>query len=205
MNNNKGIFIFLFFLLTAVTCIAQDKANGQRAGAVTDRRWQFHSIIQVGYLTGDAGSAFQIQTINGMQYKSWFGGIGVGIDDYRFRSIPLFFDFRKEFGFSKDFFFIYAGVGMNFMWITDKQKKDYNVNYYGATDFSNGLYYDAGIGYKAKLNNRIAIFVSPGFNHKSTEGKNPVTICPFYGPCYINGNTIKYELNRFSVNAGIIF
>ena len=42
--------------------------------------WQFHSINNVGLLEGQTGSAFQLQSINGMQYQSWFAGIGLGLD-----------------------------------------------------------------------------------------------------------------------------
>jgi hypothetical protein len=87
MSKGKYYFTILGFLVISSICHAQKNAA-----------WQFHSINQLGLLEGQIGSAFQIQTINGAQYKSWFGGIGIGLDYYRFRSIPLFLDFRKDFG-----------------------------------------------------------------------------------------------------------
>jgi len=207
MTNRKYIITILLFFLIGAKCVAQkNKVNDVTAhhlAAVHD--WQFHSINQAGVLVGQAGSAFQMQTINGMQYKSWFTGIGAGLDDYRFRGIPLFIDFRKEFGSSKNYFFIYAGAGIHFIWLTDKQKKDYSVSNYGVHDFSNGLYFDAGIGYKVKFNDKIAIIISPGFSHKKTDAKNSDVICPFQGPCYVNSNRFDYNLNRLSVNAGVEF
>ena len=48
----------------------------------------FQSINQLGFLTGETGNAFQIQTINGIKISRFFTGIGVGIDEYHTRSIP---------------------------------------------------------------------------------------------------------------------
>jgi hypothetical protein len=207
MINRKYNLIFLLLCFIVTKSIAQDnKPNvGQTTHASASRAWQFHSINQIGFLEGQAGSAFQIQTINGFQYKSWFAGIGAGLDYYRFRGIPLFIDFRKEFGSARNYFFIYGGVGVHFIWLTDDQKADFNMSHYGNNDFSNGLYFDAGIGYKVVLNNRTAIFISPGFSHKSTEVKNTITICPFQGPCYITPNRFDFNMNRLSVNVGVEF
>jgi len=199
MATNKTFIFFLVFVLVAMNGSAQnDKSTKVPA-------WQFHSINQLGFLEGSDGTAFQMQTINGVQYKSWFAGVGVGIDNYRFRSIPLFADFRKEFVVGKNYFFAYGGVGAHFMWLTNKQKTDYHQTNNGADGFSNGLYYDAGIGYQVKLNSRIGIFVSPGFSHKSTEAKLSTPICPFYGPCYVSIDKYNYALNRLSVMVGVVF
>ncbi|MBS1599568.1 MAG: hypothetical protein JST75_15190 [Bacteroidetes bacterium] len=200
MKNKKYFLFFSIAWFVCVSCCAQESKKNNSS------LWQYHSINQFGFLEGSAPSAFQVQTINGVQYKSWFGGIGIGIDYYRFRSIPLFADFRKEFSVGKNYVYVYGGVGANFTWITDKEKSDYNLNYFGNADFKNGWYYDAGIGYKVPLNNRVAIFISPGFSHKTTTVKNATSICPFVGPCYlITPETYHYAMNRLSVNLGLIF
>src|ERR1700712_5956221 len=76
--------------------------------------WNFHSINNIGLLEGQTGSSFQIQTVNGAQYKSWFAGIGLGLDYYRYRTVPLFLDLRKEFGKSSNRLFLYADMGVSF-------------------------------------------------------------------------------------------
>jgi|GEM_PF-148267 len=195
-------------ILFVLSTRAQENKSAQPAGSKPKRAIQFQSINQIGLLEGTDGGAFQIQTINGIEFRSWFLGIGVGIDNYRLRSVPLFVDLRKEFKVGTNYFFIYGGIGRNFMWPTNKQKQDYHVNAYGVSDFKDGLYYDFGIGYKVPLNNRIAVFISPGFSHKSTEtttASNQPVICPFAGPCYPNPDTYKYALNRLSINVGVVF
>lgn len=209
MKSIRQITGFLIFVILCGQCLAQEnQANNSPAkinSSGSAHRWQFHSVNQVGLLYGENGSAFQMQTINGVQYRSWFAGVGVGIDEYRFRSIPLFVDIRKEFELGPGYLFAYGGIGINFMWLTDKQKNDYHLTYYPNAHFSNGLYYDAGIGYKVKLNNKIAFFVSPGFSHKDTEEKNPAPPCPVGSTCYLTPDKYNFELNRLSVNIGIIF
>ena len=72
----------------------------------------FSSINQIGLLAGEGGEGFQLQTINGLRYKTWMVGAGVGIDGYRFRSIPLFLELRKEFNLKSNAFFIYNDIGL---------------------------------------------------------------------------------------------
>src|SRR5277367_6797314 len=137
-------FSMLFIMLIMIVGISSAQQNS------LGRQWQFHSINSVGLLEGETGSAFQMQTINGINYKSWFAGIGLGLDFYRLRTIPLFADFRKEFGKSSNKIFVYSDVGINFSWVTDQQKTSYVQN----DKFNNGFYGDWGLGYKVMLNRK---------------------------------------------------
>ena len=121
-------------------------------------QWQFHSINNLGLLEGETGSAFQLQTINGAQYKSWFAGVGIGLDFYRFRTIPLFVDIRKEFGKSNNKLFVYSDMGINFSWVTDQQKTSNVEN----DKFGNGFYGDWGFGYKVLVHKKNNLLLSLG-------------------------------------------
>src|ERR1700748_880249 len=99
----KSIIIAAIIFLLAFKGFAQ-----QKSVAMT---WQFHSINNIGLLEGQAGAAMPLQTINGLQNKSWVVGAGVGLDDSRFRTLPLFVDIRKEFGTTQSKFFLYADAG----------------------------------------------------------------------------------------------
>jgi hypothetical protein len=89
--------------------------------------------------------------------------------------------------------------------LTDDQKRTYADYDYGANDFSNGFYMNAGIGYKILLNGRIAFFISPGFSYKKSQAKTTTTICPFQGPCFVHTDQYDYDMSRLSLNAGIEF
>src|SRR5687768_15390308 len=111
----KGIFI-LTLLFIFCTGIATAQKNEKKGCSCS-----FQSLLNIGLLEGQESSEFQIQTINGIQYKGWFAGIGAGVDYYRFRSIPLFLDIRKNI-LNKNFTpFIYADAGIHFPWKKDNE------------------------------------------------------------------------------------
>jgi hypothetical protein len=169
-------------------------------------RWQFHSFNSAGLLEGQTGSAFQLQTVNGVQYKSWFAGAGVGLDFYRYRTIPLFVDLRKEFGKTANKLFVYADLGRNFSWVTDQEKS----LYVGADQFSHGSYADIGLGYKIAVGRRQAFLLSMGYSYKNLS-ESYATV--YYYPALpaFTGNQeqmesgasrITYNLNRLIIKMG---
>jgi hypothetical protein len=170
--------------------------------------WRFQSIANVGLLEGQAGSAFQLQTINGAHYKSWFAGVGLGLDYYRFRTIPLFIDIRKEFGRSNSKFFLYADGGINFSWVTEAQKMGYWVN----DQFHNGFYSDMGLGIKTTIAKKSALYISLGYSYKKLS-ETYSTFYNYYPNYYTTdvfppndtGEKISYSLNRLSMKIGWAF
>ncbi|MBS1935121.1 MAG: hypothetical protein JST96_14055, partial [Bacteroidetes bacterium] len=157
-------------------------------------------------MEGQAGSAFQLQTINGIKYKSWFGGIGVGLDFYRIRSIPLFADVRKEFGKTADKLFVFADAGINFAWRTDKETKQFNTN----DKLKNGFYSEAGAGYKFRLSKTNNLLFSVAYSYKTnteTGRNNFVVPNPWYftGALLPDEEKISYHLNRVVIKAGFEF
>lgn len=190
-----------FFLLSILVagvqfCVAQQK---DPAGT-----WHFMSVNSVGLIEGEAGSAFQLQTVNGAAFKSWFGGVGVGIDYYRYRTIPLFADFRKEFGKGSQKVFVYADLGINFSWLTDQQKSPYVQN----DHWGNGFYNDFGLGYKLALKKNNGILLSLGYSYKKvTETFQSYYVLmgtmDFIGqPGNYPTQKIDYGLNRLSIKLG---
>ena len=77
-------FVLLLLLFTAPG-IAQTKT-----------KFKFTSINQLGILTGESLSEFQMQSVNGVSYKGFVAGIGLGVDDYYQRSFPLFYRPEKK-------------------------------------------------------------------------------------------------------------
>jgi hypothetical protein len=195
MTGRKYLMIILMMAFAATNCFAQKKDAA--------RPWQFHSINNIGLIEGQKGSAFQLQTINGAQYKSWFAGVGIGLDYYRFRTIPLFADFRKEFGKTKNKFFVYADAGIDFYWKKDKDAKQFPVD----DKFKNGFYCETGIGYKLKINQKIALLFSGGYSYKkiTEEGGNYYFDPPIGPNSTYPVQKINYNLNRLVLKIGIEF
>jgi hypothetical protein len=129
---------------------------------------KFTSIIQAGILEGGADKSFgQFQLVNGIQRNAWFYGLGLGIDYYGAkRSVPLFFDVKRDLIKGKRTPFIYADAGYNFSWLREKDK----IVYWG-TDYNakGGLYYEMGLGYKFILKNKMAFGLSAGYSFKEQE------------------------------------
>jgi hypothetical protein len=185
----KHILVLVFSLCIAGSISAQQKT-------VTSS-WQFNSINNIGLLEGQTGSAFQLQSINGMQYKSWFAGVGLGLDFYRYRTIPLFLDIRKEFGGSTNKFFVYADGGVNFCWLTDNEK-----NIYLADDhYDVGFYTDLGMGYKIGIGRHNHLLLSIGYSKKKLKETYQAY---FYSPPVDNldKQQIDYNLNRLVIKIG---
>ena len=148
-------------------------------------------------LEGQTGSAFQIQSVNGMQYKSWFAGIGVGLDFYRYRTIPLFIDFRKEFGSSINKFFAYADGGVNFCWLTDQEKTTYLAD----DHFETGFYTDLGLGYKIGIGRNNHLLLSIGYSLKKL--KETYLMYNYFPPDNTqNKAETNYSLNRLTMKIG---
>jgi hypothetical protein len=188
----KGIFTTTFFLLFTHYIFAQEQ--------IIHPKWKFHSINQIGLLQGENLSAFHVQSINGFQKNNWFSGIGLGLDYYKFKSIPLFAEIRKYFGTSRNQFFLYADGGANFVW-EKKDKGDGDIK-----NFHPGLYSNTGLGYKAGLKNGMAFILSAGYSYKKINEKDDEQIfCPFTGPCYTQLNKYNYDLSRLIIQIGWMF
>ena len=184
-------------LLCVLIMMAGISSAQQKNSAVP---WQFHSINNLGLLEGETGSAFQIQSVNGVQYKSWFAGIGLGLDFYRLRTIPLFADIRKEFGKSSNKLFVYSDFGINFSWVTDQQKTGYVED----DKFSNGFYTDLGLGYKIAVGKNNDLLLSLGYTFKKIieTYNSPYYFNTQYPEPPVQSEKIDYSLNRLSIKIG---
>ncbi len=161
---------------------------------------QFHSISQVGILAGSSDAALQLQTVNGVQYKTCFAGVGFGIDYYSVRSIPLFLSLRKYIALKKGSIYGYGDGGINYVW-----QRKYDATFRALPTYDNGSYYDIGLGYRFPVNKFGALSLNAGFSGKqyaaTSEQVNPCLI----PPCPVSKQEFIYSLHRLSFKAGWIF
>jgi hypothetical protein len=178
----------VFVLLLSLQSIAQEKG------------FVFQSAIQAGLLEGQRGSAFQLQAINGVSYKTWAAGIGAGLDYYHTRSIPVFVNLRKAFGTSQQTPFLYASGGYNIPWLKDEDKS------WGFQEANGGLYYDAGIGYQLPVLKKSVLFFTAGYSQKRFSRQEmdgvAITIWPMPPP---RTRLHEYSLQRLSIQTGLRF
>ena len=168
--------------------------------ASAQQRLTFHSQNYVGMLEGEAGTSVQLHTVNGLQYRKWFGGIGAGLDYYYFRSIPLFLSLNRDLNIKRNKFYFSADGGINFPWVK-------NTTFYWAEqeDFSPSHYWAGGMGYKLAINkqNRLLLHIGYSYKHmiQETQYEYPCLI----PPCPVSKQRYDYYLKRLSLKAGWMF
>lgn len=148
----------LFILLVSIPAFSQ-------SGAPAVKKIKFSSVNQFGLLNGSNGASYDIRTINGISYRNWLVGLGVGIDNYESRSVPVFMSLRKEFSHKINVPFLYADGGLNYTWLSSDQKGIRGGDY----STSPGMYLDGGIGMKIPTKNNFAVLLSTGFSYKQTH------------------------------------
>ncbi len=187
------LFFITVLSLISLTVTAQKKIT-------------FSSQNYIGLLEGEHGSKFQLQTINGIKYRTWFAGLGTGLDWYYRRSIPAFLSLNKDFFKTGNRnFYISADGGVNFPW---KEDKNYNEWGYPIEKPSPGAYWGAGLGYKigiGKKNDALLIQVGYSYKHVSEKVRNiyyytfpivPASQMPQFT------NRFDYHLRRLSLKIG---
>ncbi len=182
-------------LLLLIVCLSLLNINTQ-----AQKKIAFSSQNFAGVLIGETGSTLQLQTINGVKKDSWFTGVGVGIDWYYRRSVPVFLSVNREFfPKNKRSFLLSADAGINFSW---PGQVYYDYPPYGVKQ-KNGLYWASGAGYKfgvGKSDN--AILLQLGYSYKQMgEESRYVSPC-LIPPCPETVTTYDYRLKRLSFKIG---
>jgi hypothetical protein len=163
--------------------------------------WKFRSNNYLGLASGELGNYGLVQTVNGIYKGPWFLGLGAGLDNYRFRSIPLFFSVTRDlpvFGalpaFSKrGALFLNLDGGIDLPWY-----KRTVTGYDGiiASKFRPGPRWNAGLGYKWKLSAQTgkALLLSVAYSMKKLrEDQTGPSTCVNSGICGITQQTYVYE------------
>jgi len=197
-----------YILTTIVLLLAFLQVEAQ-ANKKKQSETRYTAILQAGLLEGSADKSFgQFQLLNGIQHNAWFYGLGLGIDYYGpKRSVPLFLDARWDLIKGKSTPFIYADGGYNFSWLRDDEKTVFFGNDYKE---SGGPYYDAGLGYKVNLKNKMAIGFSAGYSFKQQKETFTRSIFSDFLPFPQNNNNqqpdvYEYKFRRISLKLNCSF
>jgi hypothetical protein len=192
--------LFLLVVLTGSVLITSAQDAKQEQPAQKGCSCSFSSINQAGILNGARGAYFQIQSVNGIKYKTWFAGIGVGFDNYLRSGIPLFIDVRKYLFDKSTTPFLYVDAGVHI--VIDKNDR---LNQWYEDRYRNGVYTEAGIGYKFGFHGKDRWLISAGYSYKYVERRNVYTgDCPT-SRCWENYYTYKNYLHRYTMKLGFQF
>ena len=168
------------------------KANGQE-------KFTLRSQNYIGILEGGSGSYLQFHSVNGLQYKKWFGGIGVGLDHYYLRSIPLFFSLIRDIPVRKNIFYVSADGGVNFPWENDANDS------WGENNYSTSYYWSSGFGYKIPIHKKNNLLFHVGYSFKHLKNDYTITFPCLIPPCPESKQEYNYYFRRLSLKAGWMF
>lgn len=183
--------MFIVFLLIPLFTFSQ---TGERA------KPRFHSFVSSGIIAGQSLPKPLFQLSGGVSYNRYFTGIGIGYDNYRFNTVPVFADWRVNFG-TKDVFFIYANAGYNFPGSYKEEQEGGKVS----DRLKGNFYMDAGFGLRAPPGGSHRFFFSAGYSRKNVVLKKEYASNCGLVPCatqQLQLHTYRYELGRIMVKAG---
>ncbi|MGL6268837.1 MAG: hypothetical protein ACRC2O_12980, partial [Chitinophagaceae bacterium] len=160
---------------------------------------RFQSYNAIALITGEKGAGFGIQSVNGVQWKSFFIGAGVGFDFYGISTTPVFLDIRKTFGQGKNKFFAYGDAGYNIAW-PGSSSANFNSSF---QEMDGGFYSDLGIGYLVGFGKRDALILSAGYTFKSlSDNLVAYPLCIPGVVCEPVTERYEYRFNRITIKAG---
>lgn len=150
----------------------------------------FRVIASGGVVVGQKNVSSVFQVVPGVSIKRFYAGTGIGLDDYRFRSIPLFADLRYHFG-RREFGFIYADAGYSFPFDVSKTQETFKT-----TDiYKGGFYGDFGLGLRFLSFGKHSFLISAGYSIKNIKNKTGYTY-NWILPATETFNNYSYSMQR---------
>ena len=158
----------------------------------------FSSQISAGIVEGEQGTSFHVEMLNGIWYKTWFAGVGTGIDYYYFRSIPIYLSATKYLSPRNHSFYVQGDGGINFAW-GDQSSFTWNEV---DSKFKPGVYWNGSAGFATGLDKKNSFLFGVGYSNKSLKEIKEIAIPCFNPPCENSFETYRYNLNRLTLRLG---
>jgi hypothetical protein len=193
------IKLILLVVLTGSVLITSAQEAKQEQPVKKGCSCSFSSINQAGATSGSRGAVLLLQSVNGIKYKTWFAGIGLGFDQYYRSGVPVFLDLRKDILDNSKTPFVYADAGVHLIL---NKRDDLNTMYNMVYD--NGSYTDVGAGFKWGDKSNMKWLISAGYSYKYVENTLVYdrASCPRCGDAH---TTYQNYLHRFSLKLGLQF
>ncbi len=132
------------------------------------KKYRFSSINNFLVFAGNSTIAGGFQSVNGLKKENWFAGLGLGLDYYLYRTMPVFIDVRRVFGTKPNKMFVYADAGINIPLLQEEYKMqpdgwDPNRD----NKYYTGFFSDLGIGFSIDMKKGKALLFSLGHSVKT--------------------------------------
>ncbi|MGE5107458.1 MAG: hypothetical protein ACM3H8_07930 [Sphingobacteriales bacterium] len=187
--------------LIIIVCLVQLQLTGQEVKKKSSLLQHFSSQVAAGITEGQYGTSFQIHSINGFRVNQWYGGLGTGIDEYYFRSVPVYFSVARYLSSSSNSFFVQGDGGMNFVWEKNNIRPAWNEI---GSEFKPGLYWNGSFGFSTALGKRQAnnLLFSLGYAYKYIKQKTETQVFCINPPCEPLEQDYSYHLRRIAFKIG---
>ncbi len=183
-------FFLLLCLLLPSWAMAQDHKATTRP--------HIQSTAGVSLSVGQAEPAWQWQWVNGLKVNNWFAGVGVGMDYYRFRTVPVFLSARRERLFNRSFFaFVDAGVAVPA--VRKQEKNEWLLK----DDFYMGFYSETGVGIKIPAGKKMSLLLSAGYSFRTLREEAEFPSASSYWPSPNTENVYRYKFHLLTLRAAI--
>ena len=147
----KKIFLILSLLVIINVITAQEIKNEKKF---------FSSQISAGIVEGEQNTSLHVELLNGLRYKSWFAGIGTGLDYYYYRTVPVYLSGIKYLSPRNHSFFVQGDAGVNFVWEEDRMNNRNEISH----EFKPGIYWNGIVGFATGLDRKNAFSFGLGYS-----------------------------------------
>ncbi|HEX7846174.1 MAG TPA: hypothetical protein VF476_10275 [Chitinophagaceae bacterium] len=149
--------ILITGLLLPILTFSQQKQKSSRP--------LFQPSTSFAVLVGESAPSWQVQANGGFRLGQWYAGLGTAVDNYRFRSIPLYASVRRHYLFRKALF-AYADAGVAFPWKRKVVDEGFTLE---QQQFYTGFYSETGIGYQLPSKGKLTVNVSAGYSFRTMK------------------------------------
>jgi len=193
----KKAFLILLLVVAIISSIAAQEIKKVRKDSFAEKNF-FSSQISSGIVEGEQNTSFHVEILNGIRYKTWFAGIGTGLDYYYYRTIPVYLSGIKYLSPRNHSFFIQGDAGMNFVWEDETLSTWNEVSH----EFKPGLYWNGILGFATGLDRKNSFSFGLGYSYKSLKEIKEMTVICFNPPCENTFETYQYNLKRLTLRLG---
>lgn len=193
----KKAFLILLSVVAIISGITAQEIKKVRKDSFGEKKI-FSSQISSGIVEGEQNTSFHVEILNGIRYKTWFAGIGTGLDYYYYRTIPVYLSGIKYLSPRNHSFFIQGDAGMNFVWEDETLSTWNEVSH----EYKPGLYWNGILGFVTGLDRKNAFSFGVGYSYKSLKEIKEMTVICFNPPCENTFETYQYNLKRLTLRLG---
>lgn len=178
------------------------------AAAIGQQKPRYAGSFEIGMVNGAAETDGYLQTSHGVQYQNWFAGLSTGIDYYRFRTVPVLFELKRQFASGSTRPFISVAAGTSLPWLMAKEKQ-VHWNWWqpaDTSDYFKGLAMEASAGVILKAKSKPSFVILAGWSRKNlVEQFVERSFLPSPEPGAGIQKTIEYRFNRLFIGFGVNF